>query len=164
AFSDLGPRKWPTTHERTASTGGALFSPRVRPALRRADPVARRAPARPRRGRRLAGRPRDPAAFRQEQHMAVTVIFNGQPHERVAAENAVFGHALQDADHAELGGNIQDDAEVQVWYNQPWSLVQGISRIQNFAGGHQTMFARIAALLLACYLLGVTGAPIRADE
>ena len=41
---------WPATHERTARAGGALFPPRVRPARRRADPVARRAPARPRRG------------------------------------------------------------------------------------------------------------------
>src|SRR5436309_14851588 len=32
--------KWPATHERTARAGGALFSPRVRPAQRRADPVA----------------------------------------------------------------------------------------------------------------------------
>src|SRR5229473_2492425 len=31
-------------------TGGTLFSPRVRPAVRRAEPVARRAPDRPRRG------------------------------------------------------------------------------------------------------------------
>src|SRR5436309_1405279 len=44
--------KWLATHERTARAGGALFSPRVRPALCRADPVARRAPSRPRRGRR----------------------------------------------------------------------------------------------------------------
>jgi predicted RNA polymerase sigma factor len=35
--------KWPITYERTARPGGALLSPRVRPALRRADPVPRRA-------------------------------------------------------------------------------------------------------------------------
>src|SRR5436309_14286145 len=40
--------KWPATHERTARAGGALFSPRVRPAGRRANPVAGRAPSRPR--------------------------------------------------------------------------------------------------------------------
>src|SRR5258708_6182731 len=38
--------KWPAAHERTARAGGVLFSPRVRPARRRADPVARRAPSR----------------------------------------------------------------------------------------------------------------------
>src|SRR5258708_5471070 len=39
-------------HMSESRAGGALFSPRVRPARRRADPVAWRAPARPRRGRR----------------------------------------------------------------------------------------------------------------
>jgi hypothetical protein len=62
--------------------------------------------------------------------LAVNFTFYGQPHERAAAELAVFGHALENAEYAELGGNLLEDAETQVWYNQPWSVVNGISRIR----------------------------------
>jgi hypothetical protein len=37
----FGERQWPAMHERTSRAGGALVSPRVRPACRRADSVAR---------------------------------------------------------------------------------------------------------------------------
>lgn len=62
--------------------------------------------------------------------MAVTFTFHGQPHERAGAEQALFGHAIPDAEYADLGGNLLEDAEVQVWYNQPWLAGGGIARIR----------------------------------
>lgn len=62
--------------------------------------------------------------------MPQTFVFNGQPHERPAAELAVFGHALTDADYADLGGDILGDGRVEVWYNQPWAVVNGQFRIR----------------------------------
>jgi transposase len=47
--------------------------------------------------------------------MAVNITFHGQPHERAAAENAVFGHVLEDAECADLGGNLLDNADIQDW-------------------------------------------------
>ncbi len=86
--------KWPATHERTARLGGALFSLRVRPACRRADPVARRAPARPRRGRRSsraragpgnlvsARRAEDPAGwlYRTARNLAIDALRRERTH------------------------------------------------------------------------------------
>ena len=64
----------------------------------------------------------------------MTFTFHTQfPRERSAAEQAVFGHALTDADYADLGGNILEDVEVQVWYNQPWSQPPGASRIRIYS-------------------------------
>ena len=57
-------------------------------------------------------------------------VFNGQPHERPAAENAVFGHVLTDLDYGDIGGDLLGDANVEAWYNQPWSVVNGIYRIK----------------------------------
>ena len=83
---------WLATHERTARPGGALFSPRVRPALRRADPVARRAPARPRRGRRSSRARAGPAnlvsARRAGRPGRLALPHRPQPGNRRAAAGA----------------------------------------------------------------------------
>ena len=62
--------------------------------------------------------------------MAVNFTFHGQPQDRAAAENAVFGHALEDAEYGDLGGNLLQDADIQVWYNQSWLAGGGIARIR----------------------------------
>jgi hypothetical protein len=84
--------KWPATHERTARAGGALFSPRVRPALRRADPVARRAPARlrPRRrsSRARAGPGNLVAARRARRPGRLALPHRPQPGDRRPAAGA----------------------------------------------------------------------------
>jgi hypothetical protein len=60
----------------------ALFSPRVRLACRRADPVARRAPARPRRGRRLSrarAGPGNPVSARRTKRTGTFIVSDEHP-------------------------------------------------------------------------------------
>src|SRR5262245_35453583 len=56
------------------------------------------------------------------QSMAQKFTFHGQPHERAAAEQSMFGYSLSDSDYADLGGDLLGDATIEVSYNQPWSL------------------------------------------